>query len=259
MRTFRRPWVILAGLVACAAGCAEPEDSLPTLQKPTQSRRHDEEEAFYASLRELMVRSQLEARGIRDPAVLRALRTVPRHRFVDAEQRDESYDDHPLPIGGGQTISQPYIVALMSEVSGVSERGPAAKVLEVGTGSGYQAAVLAAMGARVFSVEIVESLGKRAEKTLAELGYAVALRIGDGYRGWPEEAPFDAVLVTAAPDHVPEPLYEQLAMGGKLVIPVGDQRQELTVIQKTPAGRKTYKAGGVRFVPMRGEAEKRRR
>jgi protein-L-isoaspartate(D-aspartate) O-methyltransferase len=252
--------VFLALLAAGAAGCAEPAGTDSPLQEPKKLNGHDqEEEAFYGSLRELMVKSQIEARGIQDPVVLRALRAVPRHRFVDPAQRDQAYDDHPLSIGGGQTISQPYIVALMSEAAGISARGAEAKVLEVGTGSGYQAAVLAAMGVRVWSVEIIEPLAKRATKVLAELGYDVQVRTGDGYRGWPEEAPFDAILVTAAPDHVPEPLYEQLAPGGRLVIPVGGQRQELMVVQKTPQGRKTYQVAGVRFVPMRGEAEKRGR
>ena len=240
-------------------------------QQLTKPAPDSEEEAFYGSLRALMVQSQIEARGIRDPEVLRALRKVPRHRFVPPSERHQSYDDHPVLIGGGQTASQPYIVALMTEESGITRRkqGKAAKggrpahpkVLEIGTGSGYQAAVLAECGARVFSIEIIESLARRALEVLKETGYSdrITVRVGDGYRGWPEEAPFDAVLVTAAPDHIPEPLYEQLAMGGVLVIPVGDLHQELLVIEKTPEGRKQRTAGGVRFVPMRGEAERKGR
>lgn len=165
-----------------------------------------------------MVAEQIVGRGVSDPVVLEAMRAVPRHRFVTEEWQDQAYADHPLPIGHGQTISQPYIVALMSEALDIE---PGAKVLEIGTGSGYQAAVLAEMGVEVYSIEIVPELEERAATTLRDLGYAAATRAGDGYFGWPEEAPFDAIIVTAAPDHVPQPLVEQLAPGGALVIPVG--------------------------------------
>ncbi len=168
--------------------------------------------------RERMVEDQIVRRGVEDPAVLAAMRAVPRHLFVPEEFRNVAYGDHPLPIGHGQTISQPYIVALMTEALGVA---PGARVLEVGTGSGYQAAVLAEMGIEVYTIEIIPELAERADEVLRALGYDVETRVGDGYFGWPEEAPFDAIIVTAAPDHVPRPLTDQLAPGAAIVIPVG--------------------------------------
>ncbi|HXI03533.1 MAG TPA: protein-L-isoaspartate(D-aspartate) O-methyltransferase, partial [Candidatus Saccharimonadales bacterium] len=202
--------------------------------------------------RERMVRDQIEARGIGDPRVLAAMRAVPRHLFVPGNVARLAYADHPLPIGSGQTISQPYIVAAMTELLEVE---PGEKILEIGTGSGYQAAVLAAMGAEVYTIEIVEPLGVEARRRLEDLGYAgVRTRIGDGYRGWPEAAPFDGIIVTAAPDHVPRPLADQLAMGGKMVIPVGSLDQELLVLTRTPEGMRSERALPVRFVPMTGEA-----
>ncbi|MCJ7779452.1 MAG: protein-L-isoaspartate(D-aspartate) O-methyltransferase [Acidimicrobiia bacterium] len=165
-----------------------------------------------------MVESQIEARGITNPNVLEAMRTVPRHRFVADDNKGDAYGDHPLPIGYGQTISQPFIVAMMSEALDV---GPGDKVLEIGTGSGYQAAVLAAMGCEVYTMEIIPELAVRAEATLNELGYDVTVGSTDGYFGWSEHAPFDGIIVTAAPDHVPQPLIEQLKPGAALVIPVG--------------------------------------
>ncbi len=201
-----------------------------------------------------MVSRQIEARGVRDPHVLRAMREVPRHRFVPASERASAYDDHPLPIGHGQTISQPYIVALMTELAAVK---PGDRVLEVGTGSGYQAAVLAAMGVKVFSIEIIEPLAKRADALLKELGYGknVQVRAGDGYAGWPEQAPFDAVIVTAAPPKVPEPLKQQLKVGGRLVIPVGKYYQSLMRITRTKDGFDKENVIPVRFVPMTGKAQ----
>src|SRR5262245_42108061 len=170
--------------------------------------------ADYAELRDRMVATQLEARGIKDARVLAAMRTVPRHEFVPDALAGSAYADSALPIGHAQTISQPYIVALMTELARL---GPTSTVLEVGTGSGYQAAVLAEVAKAVYSIEIVEPLARRAEATLARLGYGrVHVRAGDGYRGWPEAAPFDAILVTAAPDQVPAPLIAQLAPGGRL-------------------------------------------
>jgi protein-L-isoaspartate(D-aspartate) O-methyltransferase len=212
-------------------------------------------EGQWAQERARMVERQIAARGIADSAVLDAMRAVPRHRFVPEEFRDESYGDHPLPIGEEQTISQPYIVAFMTEALGLR---PSDTVLEIGTGSGYQAAVLAEIVSHVYTIEIIESLALRAESTLAALGYSnVTVRTGDGYRGWPEHAPFDAIIVTAAPDHIPEPLVEQIAMNGRMVLPVGDEVQSLILLRRTPKGIVKEDRLGVRFVPMTGEAEGR--
>jgi len=212
-------------------------------------------EVRYANLRNRMVETQIAARGVADSAVLGAMRAVPRHRFVTEDYRREAYEDHPLPIGEGQTISQPYIVAVMTEALALS---PGDTVLEVGTGSGYQAAVLAEIAGHVCTIEIVEPLGLRAESTLTALGYRnIDVRIGDGYRGWPELAPFAAIIVTAAPDHVPQPLIDQLALGGRLVIPVGDRVQSLVILTRTPSGIEREERFGVRFVPMTGEAQRR--
>ncbi|HSN82898.1 MAG TPA: protein-L-isoaspartate(D-aspartate) O-methyltransferase [Polyangiales bacterium] len=203
-----------------------------------------------------MVRKQIEARGVRDPRVLDAMRTVPRHRFMPESQRSAAYDDRPLPIGEGQTISQPYIVALMSELADLE---PGDEVLEVGTGSGYQAAVLAEMGVKVYSIEIVEPLAKRAKAILDELGYGkrVEVRHGDGYAGWPERAPFDAVIVTAAPPKIPEPLKQQLEVGGRLIIPVGKHFQSLLRVTRTEDGFREESVIPVRFVPMTGKAQEK--
>ena len=204
--------------------------------------------------RERMVRRQIEARDVRDPRVLKAMRSVPRHLFVPPSLRSHAYDDTPLPIGHEQTISQPYIVAFMSEAL---ELKPDHRVLEIGTGSGYQAAVLAELAREVYSIEIVEPLAREAEQRLKQLGYSnIKLRVGDGYRGWPEAAPFDAIMVTAAPDHVPPALIEQLAEGGRLVLPVGRFSQNLVRIRRTPEGTRRESLLPVRFVPMTGEAEK---
>jgi len=204
--------------------------------------------------REQMVATQIEALGIKDPLVLKAMREVPRHVFVPEQLTQHAYEDRPLPIGEAQTISQPYIVALMTELARVQ---PASKVLEVGTGSGYQAAVLAALGAQVYTIEIIPVLAERARADLETLGYRdIQYRVGDGYRGWPEAAPFDAVIVTAAPDHVPQPLVDQLKVGGRLVIPVGDRLQRLMVITRTAEGVRTEEITPVRFVPMTGEAQR---
>ncbi|MDQ5857153.1 MAG: protein-L-isoaspartate(D-aspartate) O-methyltransferase [Acidobacteriota bacterium] len=202
-----------------------------------------------------MVETQLVARGVRDPRVLAAMRKVPRHLFVDPEQRAQAYEDHPLPIPGNQTISQPYIVALMTELL---ELKPSSRVLEIGTGSGYQSAVLAELADEVYTIEIVPELARLAESRMRELGRDnVTVREGDGYRGWPEHAPFDAIIVTAAPERIPQPLLDQLAPGGVMVIPVGGFFQELKVFRKSPDGRITEKdILPVRFVPMTGEVEK---
>jgi protein-L-isoaspartate(D-aspartate) O-methyltransferase len=212
------------------------------------------DEASWEIERQRMVRIQLEGRGVRDAAVLRAMEKVPRHLFVPESLREQAYDDGPLPIGHEQTISQPYIVALMTEALSLTEQD---RVLEVGTGSGYQAAVLAEIVREVFSIEIVEPLGRQAETRLRSLGYEnVHVRIADGYKGWSEHAPFDAIIVTAAPDHVPQPLVEQLTVGGRMIIPLGRQEQDLILLHRKEDGVTRRVLSPVRFVPMTGEAEK---
>ena len=196
-----------------------------------------------------MVRTQLERRGITDERVLAAMRRVPRHHFVPAGLEAHAYDDRPLPIGHGVTISQPYIVAFMTELAAVR---PGARVLDVGTGSGYQAAVLAEMGAEVYGIEIIEPLAASAAERIDALGYTkVTIRAGDGWHGWPEVAPFDAIILAAAPREVPPALRDQLAVGGRLVLPVGDRdAQELRLITRTPAGFEERDVLPVAFVPM---------
>jgi protein-L-isoaspartate(D-aspartate) O-methyltransferase len=208
-----------------------------------------------ARARAEMVERQIVARGVRDAVVLAALRQVLRHEFVPARVADLAYEDRPLPIGWQQTISQPYIVALMSELA---VPRPGARVLEVGTGSGYQAAVLSEAGAEVYTMEIITPLAERAAATLTRLGYrSVHTRTGDGYRGWPEAAPFDAIVVTAAPPAVPPALKQQLKVGGRLVLPVGTGHQELRVITRTERGWDERGVIPVIFVPMTGEAQAR--
>jgi protein-L-isoaspartate(D-aspartate) O-methyltransferase len=203
-----------------------------------------------------MVERQIAARGVKDERVLQVMREVPRHLFVPADQASEAYADHPLPIGSGQTISQPYVVAFMTEqlrLTG-SER-----VLEIGTGSGYQAAVLSRLAGEVFSIEIRPELAAEATERLKAVGATnVRIRTADGYYGWPEEAPFDAIIVTAAPEKIPEPLMTQLAPGGRMVIPVGGFYQELKVIERIPEGLRERSVLPVRFVPFVGEAERHR-
>lgn len=195
-----------------------------------------------------MVREQLRGRDIRDPRVLEVMGRVPRHLFVPEAQRSAAYGDHPLPIGHGQTISQPYIVAFMTQALKVE---PDHKVLEIGTGSGYQAAVLAELARDVYTIEIVEPLGAQARRALGELGYRnVHVRIGNGYLGWPEQAPFDRIMVTAAPEEVPQPLVDQLVTGGLMAVPVGSVVQELKILRKTQRGMETLDTLPVRFVPM---------
>lgn len=219
-----------------------------------QSETDSDREDHYASRRQAMVTHQLAGRDVSDRDVLDAMRTVPRHLFVPEKYRDESYRDHPVPIGEGQTISQPYIVGVMTQLLEVDSTS---KVLEIGTGSGYQAAVLAEICDSVFSIEIVEPLATRAEYLLDSLGYRVKVRCGDGYRGWDEHAPYDGIIVTAAAPKVPQPLIDQLKVGGRLVIPVGDFSQDLMVITKTEDGVVTKNIFGVRFVPMTGEVQKK--
>ncbi len=203
----------------------------------------------FADQRQQMAAVQLGGRGIADAAVLKAMATVPRHRFVPEDLWDLAYQDTPLPIGHGQTISQPYMVALMSHLLAVE---PGQRVLEIGTGSGYQAAVLAEMGARVLTIEIIPELGRQAINTLQALGYeTIRVKIGDGYLGWPEEAPFDAIIVTCAPERIPDPLKTQLAEGGRMVIPVGEKgHQQLLLLTKHQGEIRQEKIVDVRFVPM---------
>lgn len=203
--------------------------------------------------RDRMVQEQLLARQISDQAVIQAMRDVPRHEFVLPDDSAEAYDDHPLPIGYGQTISQPYIVAYMTEALHVERHH---RVLEIGTGSGYQAAVLARLVDQVWTIEIVEALAERARQTFHRLGISsVTNRAGDGYQGWPEEAPFDAVILTAAPDHVPQPLLDQLAVGGRMILPLGKTMQRLILLTRTADGVTRKDLFPVAFVPMTGEAQ----
>jgi protein-L-isoaspartate(D-aspartate) O-methyltransferase len=210
----------------------------------------DNEESRFAQWRKEMVEQQLRGRGICDECVLDAMLRIPRHRFVDKEMRCDAYGDYPLPIGFGQTISQPYIVALMTELA---QPFSDARALEVGTGSGYQAAVLAELCKEVFGIELVKPLAQKANALLKELGYTNAhVQQGDGYFGWPEHAPFDVIVVAAAPPQVPQPLVEQLAPGGRMVIPVGELWQDLLVVEKDQEGRvHECRFAPVAFVPMR--------
>lgn len=206
----------------------------------------------YTAARAEMVTRQIADRGVRHERVLSAMRKVPRHEFVPASEQRNAYRDSPLPIGEGQTISQPYIVALMTELA---EPDDADRVLEIGTGSGYQAAVLAEIVQHVYTIEIEPALARRARQALDQLGYRnVTVRAGDGYAGWPEHAPFDIIMITAAPDHIPQPLLDQLKAGGRMVVPVGpiSATQQLRVLEKDTTGKVTAKViAPVRFVPLR--------
>ena len=208
-------------------------------------------------MREKMVETQIKARGVKDPRVLSALLKVERHRFVPEEYLNSAYSDQPLPIDEGQTISQPYIVALMTEL--LELRGNE-KVLEIGTGSGYQAAVLAELAKEVYTIEIIVPLASTARNRLLELGYQnIKVKAGDGYLGWPEAAPFDAIIITCAPDHIPEPLVEQLKEGGRMVLPVGAYAQELKKIVKRFGKIETADIIPVLFVPMTGDGVKKKK
>lgn len=223
---------------------------------PDESVKGD---AQFETERRSMVEKQLKGRDIKNPMVLNAMGKVKRHSFVSEAQQGRAYGDFPLPIGNRQTISQPYIVALMTQL-GLGESTTAPKrILEVGTGSGYQAAVLAELVGHVYSIEIVCELAESAQAQLEKLNYKnITIKCGDGYQGWEEHAPFDMILVTAAPDHVPEPLKKQLAIGGRLVIPVGDYYQELLTITRTSSDKFTTKMViPVRFVPMTGKAQEK--
>ncbi len=246
-------WMWLPFVASSCAG-DEPRQSQAAEQGAVE-RSEPSVSATRAAERARMVERQIEARGVRDPLVLEALRRVPREAFVPEEEARDAYRDGPLPIGLQQTISQPYIVAVMTEAVRLH---PGAKVLEIGTGSGYQAAILAEITPKVFTIEIVAELAERAAEVLTRLGYrTVQCRTGDGDFGWPEEAPFDAIVVTAAPGFVPPALVEQLAPGGRMCIPVGSapSDQELLLIEKSLDGSTvTRSMMAVSFVPMTGEA-----
>jgi protein-L-isoaspartate(D-aspartate) O-methyltransferase len=230
-------WLILPAVVA--SGCGQKA------APPTE----------FAAQRQRMVQQQLMPRGVNDARVLAAMAKVPREDFVPPDSRAMSYEDGPLQIGSGQTISQPYIVAFMTEQLQPKSND---RILEIGTGSGYQAAVLAELVAEVYTIEIIEPLAKTAEATLQRLGYKnVHVKVGDGYKGWPENAPFDAITVTCAPDHVPQPLIDQLKEGGRMIIPVGGfGDQELYLLEKQNGQLQRRAVLPVRFVPMTGEAQK---
>jgi len=234
--------------IVTAFGCTyEPRPPSPAVAAQSATTVSDS----FALARDAMVNQQIRARGIEAPAVLKAMHKVERHRFVPAEVRHMAYDDHALPIGSGQTISQPYIVAYMTEAADITARET---VLEIGTGSGYQAAILGEIAREVYTIEIIPELAERARNTLAELGYVnVHTKTGNGYLGWPEHAPFDAILVTAAPDEIPQALVDQLASGGRMVVPVGEIVQEMMVIEKTRNGVVKRRTIPVQFVPMAGK------
>jgi len=224
--------LLLMGALTMPVGCGAQTDKTSDM---TEERNE-------------MVREQIQARGITDARVLDAMREVKRHLFVPGESAHDAYEDHPLPIGEGQTISQPYIVALMSELLALK---PEDRVLEIGTGSGYQAAILSKLASAVYTIEIVPSLGEAARKRLELLDYDnVQVRIGDGYKGWPDEAPFDAIIVTAAPPELPRALVDQLAEGGRMVVPVGTNYQELLFVEKKNGEISKRVVTAVRFVPM---------
>jgi protein-L-isoaspartate(D-aspartate) O-methyltransferase len=227
---------IASSTVALATACgAAPADQ----QRPDVDWERDRRE---------MVREQIRARGITSPRVLDAMTKVPRHVFVPEPQRRDAYGDYPLPIGYGQTISQPFIVGFMTDALEIE---PSHRVLEIGTGSGYQAAILGVLAREVYTIEIVEALAERARGTLSSLGHAnVHVRAGDGYRGWPEHAPYDRVMVTAAPPEVPQALVDQLRVGGLMAVPVGTGVQELRILRKTGSGLEVLDRLDVRFVPM---------
>jgi len=239
MRRLRRSLL----LTVVAAACTESGDA--PAKDPAADR--------WTAARERMV-EQIAARGLKDPRVLAAMRSVPRHEFVPTESRALAYEDRAPGIGHKQTMSRPYMVAVLTELAQVQ---PTGRVLEIGTGSGYGAAVLAELAAEVYTIEIVEPLARRARETIERLGYEnVHVLHGDGYAGWPEAAPFDAIVVTAAPPSVPEPLKRQLRVGGRLVIPVGKYAQSLRVLTRTKTGFEDRRVVGVSFGPMAGEARR---
>ena len=220
----------------------------------TAEHKFSEEEPGFVRARRDMIETQIKARGIEDERLLKAMLKVKRHLFVPVHIQKLAYSDRPLPIGEEQTISQPYIVAIMTELLNLDGDE---KILEIGTGSGYQAAILAELAKEVYTIEILEPLAKQSEKILNDLGYEnITVKCGDGYRGWEEYAPFDAIIVTCAPPNIPQLLIEQLAEGGRMVIPVGTLWQELKLLEKVNARIKTSSIIPVRFVPMTGEGVK---
>jgi len=242
--------ILWFGLAACSPNQATESTAAVPAQEGSTPTNPASPADPYASQRQAMVEYQIRARDISNKSVLDAMSAAPRHEFVPADMQDQAYQDHPLPIGYGQTISQPFIVALMTELVDLQ---PGDRVLEIGTGSGYQAAVLAELTDAVYTIEIIPELADRAQQTFERLGYnQITAKQGDGYFGWEEFGPFDAILVTAAPDHVPQPLVNQLADGGKLVIPIGPPGgyQSLWVLERQGDEILRYNWGGVRFVPF---------
>lgn len=230
---------------------------LPSRSEESQKDVATEREQQFLQLRERMVHEQLQARDVKDERVLAAMRKVPRHRFVPRDLADSAYEDNPLSLMLGQTISQPYIVGYMTQA--LNLRG-GERVLEIGTGSGYQAAVLAELVSEVYTMEILPELAAQAQSTLDILGYKnIRIRCGDGYLGWPEAAPFDRIIVTAAPDHIPQPLIDQLKPGGRMIIPVGSRDQDLVLLEKNEQGVSIRSTIPVRFVPMTGQAQRIRK
>ena len=238
--------LIITSLVLLSAGCQEPVPIYPANNHQISSVTPSQS---FISERTKMLDEQIIARGIKDEKIIEAFLKVQRHLFVPEQYRSRAYGDHPLPIGEGQTISQPYIVAFMTHVLNLSRSD---KVLEIGTGSGYQAAILGELSDHVFTIEINEPLGRRADRLLKELGYFnVKVKVGDGYKGWKEYAPFDAIIVTCAPTHVPNPLKEQLKEGGRMIIPVGESYYQKLIYLEKAGGELIQKSElPVRFVPM---------
>ena len=258
MKSLLAPLLLILAFTFAQAAWAAPGDGETPAARGGVTVSED-----HQTMDRKMLVDELRREGIVNPDVLAAIGRVPRHEFVPPALRDQAYENYPLSIGEGQTISQPYIVAFMTEAAALQRTS---NVLEIGTGSGYQAAILAevlglgpeggaAAQGRLASIEVVPSLADAAKALLHRLGYEVELRSGDGYRGWPERAPFDAILVTAAPDHVPPALKEQLKLGGRLIIPVGDETQQMMIITRTEEGYRTETVLPVRFVPMTGEAQ----
>jgi protein-L-isoaspartate(D-aspartate) O-methyltransferase len=245
---------LLLIVTSLLSACGSKNTPIPTLSLSPGQKSSSPTSDPYTSLRLQMVAETIQARGIQDERVLEAMRTVPRHEFVPDEYLDQAYDDHPLPLGYGQTISQPYIVAWMTDLLDLQ---PGEKVLEIGTGSGYQAAVLSTLGdLEVYSIEIVPELAESAAERLSDLGYSsVKVTQADGYYGWPEYAPFDAIIVTAAPDHLPSLLVKQLVEGGRIVIPIGPPGgwQDLWKFVYIDEKLQAYNMGGVSFVPFTGQ------